>query len=204
MRRFAWMGLWLAVGSASAGTFADVPADHPAYEAVEHCARTGVLAGGPDSRFEGQRDATRYEYAELLRRVLKLVGVKPPPKRTSAADVPADHWAAAAVSFVAGHGVLELDPQNRFGGERALTRYELAPPTARAVRLFSPPSEPAAAGDLPFADVPREHWAYPSLLELVGRKVIEDTPDHLYRGSQTAARYDLAMVASGLLKLAGQ
>ncbi|MGH7716556.1 MAG: S-layer homology domain-containing protein, partial [Vulcanimicrobiaceae bacterium] len=65
----------LALGSKSAlGTpFADVPANHWAYQAIQSLAADGLIEGYPDGQFKGDRPLTRYEIAVLIARVVAKV-----------------------------------------------------------------------------------------------------------------------------------
>ncbi|MBO6204456.1 MAG: S-layer homology domain-containing protein [Selenomonas sp.] len=73
----------LVVGAASttfaaANPFADVPADHWAYDAVSQLAADGVIDGYGDSTFKGNRNITRYEMAQMVAKAMA--------KNTSGAD----------------------------------------------------------------------------------------------------------------------
>ncbi|MFP4015631.1 MAG: S-layer homology domain-containing protein, partial [Halanaerobiales bacterium] len=53
-----------------AGSFADVPSNHWAYEGVNKLVAAGLIQGYPDGTFKGQNDLTRYEIAVMLARLL--------------------------------------------------------------------------------------------------------------------------------------
>ncbi len=55
---------------AFADSFADVPANHWAYEAVNELYAAGIVEGYPDGEYKGQRNLTRYEIAMIISRVL--------------------------------------------------------------------------------------------------------------------------------------
>lgn len=55
---------------AAGNPFADVPADHWAYEAVTGLVSDGVLAGYEDMSFRGQKEITRYEMAMMVARAM--------------------------------------------------------------------------------------------------------------------------------------
>ncbi|MFW6021970.1 MAG: S-layer homology domain-containing protein, partial [Halanaerobiaceae bacterium] len=57
--------------STFAGSFADVPSNHWAYEAVSELVAAGLIQGYPDGTFKGQNDVTRYEIAVILSRLLE-------------------------------------------------------------------------------------------------------------------------------------
>lgn len=52
-------------------SFPDVPKDHWANEAVESLHANDVLDGYPDGEFKGDKQLTRYEYAQMLFKAIK-------------------------------------------------------------------------------------------------------------------------------------
>jgi hypothetical protein len=63
----------LSQAKAASGTFADVPADHWAYQAVDTLQKAGIVIGYPDGTYGGKRAMTRYEFAEAIARLLPLL-----------------------------------------------------------------------------------------------------------------------------------
>jgi hypothetical protein len=66
----ALLALLLAPGAARATPFADVPADHWAYQAIASLAADGLVDGYPDGSFKGDRPLSRYEMAAIVARVI--------------------------------------------------------------------------------------------------------------------------------------
>ena len=65
----------IVVGAASttfaaANPFSDVPADHWAYDAVSQLAADGVIDGYGDSTFQGDKNITRYEMAQMVAKAM--------------------------------------------------------------------------------------------------------------------------------------
>ena len=56
------------------GPFADVPAEHWAYESVQRLQNQGIVIGYPDGTYGGRRAMTRYEFAVAIARLLDLIG----------------------------------------------------------------------------------------------------------------------------------
>jgi hypothetical protein len=52
---------------------------------------------------------------------------------TPLADVPASHWAYAAIQTLAADGLIDGYPDGSFKGDRPLTRYEMAAIVARVI-----------------------------------------------------------------------
>jgi len=79
----------LVVGAASttfaaANPFADVPADHWAYDAVSELTSKGVVNGFPDGTFRGNQNMTRYEMAQIVAKAMAKVNT--PGVATSSTD----------------------------------------------------------------------------------------------------------------------
>ena len=65
----------LVIGAASttfaaSNPFSDVPADHWAYDAVSQLASDGVIEGYGDSTFQGNKNITRYEMAQMIAKAM--------------------------------------------------------------------------------------------------------------------------------------
>jgi hypothetical protein len=58
---------------APATPFADVPANHWAYQAIQSLAADGLIDGYPDGSFKGDRPLTRYEMAAIVARVIAKI-----------------------------------------------------------------------------------------------------------------------------------
>ena len=70
----------LVVGAASttfaaSNPFSDVPADHWAYDAVSQLAADGVIEGYGDSTFQGNKNITRYEMAQMVAKAMAKTDV---------------------------------------------------------------------------------------------------------------------------------
>ncbi|MBO4548512.1 MAG: S-layer homology domain-containing protein [Abditibacteriota bacterium] len=68
----------LAAPMFAQSTFADVPRDHWAYDAVSELESLGLVIGYPDGEFKGKRTLTRYEFAMVLARLLPFFGEDAP------------------------------------------------------------------------------------------------------------------------------
>ena len=56
----------------------------------------------------------------------------------------------------------------------------------------------AAAQELPFYDLPTDHWAYESVRNLAELGVLQGYPDGRFDGTRAVTRYELATVAARL------
>jgi hypothetical protein len=60
---------------AAANPFSDVPADHWAYDAVSQLAKDGVIEGYGDTTFQGNKNITRYEMAQMVAKAMAKANV---------------------------------------------------------------------------------------------------------------------------------
>ncbi len=70
----------LVVGAASTtfaatNPFSDVPSDHWAYDAVSQLAQDGVIEGYGDTTFQGDKNITRYEMAQMVAKAMAKTNV---------------------------------------------------------------------------------------------------------------------------------
>ena len=76
----------MAQTPAASGPFADVPADHWAYSAVDTLQRAGIVIGYPDRTYGGKRAMTRYEFAVAIARLLNQIN-QPNPNYATKDDL---------------------------------------------------------------------------------------------------------------------
>lgn len=69
---FPWEAL-LADLRQPAGPFSDVPSDHWAVDAVKRIAEAGIMGGYPDGTFKGDQNATRYELASTIDKLMTAI-----------------------------------------------------------------------------------------------------------------------------------
>jgi hypothetical protein len=66
-----WLLIVAVTGTVFAGPFADVPAKHWAYDAVNSLAKAGIVDGYSDDSFKGDRTITRYEMAQIVAKAME-------------------------------------------------------------------------------------------------------------------------------------
>lgn len=212
------LGALLAL-PAQAG-FHDMPMCHWAYPAVELLAQAGILHGtvsGREPMLHGRAPLSRGMLGALLDRASDWAakqaaqrGVEAPPVESIRhdailveliwdrpfRDVPSDHWAADAVSWVSRHGILEGYP----GPSRAaelMTRAQVNAAVFRWVTLII--ADPQAT------DVSPEQAAWlvrpAEALEPSARAgIIEGYPDGLWREREPMCRYSFAVLLERALR----
>lgn len=80
------------------------------------------------------------------------------------------------------------------------TRVSLA---AGALALAAALSPVAAAQELPFYDLPTDHWAFEAVRNLAELGVLQGYPDGRFDGTRAVTRFEVAVVAARLLQVAG-
>jgi len=85
-----------------AGPFADVPASHPAAQAVAELKAKGIVTGYPDDTYHGSQPVTRYELAVTLARFAKYYDKSTQPLVSVPAKLPtAPTWAIPSREYLA-------------------------------------------------------------------------------------------------------
>jgi hypothetical protein len=88
-------------------------------------------------------------YALIVAAVLALALAPARLVATPLADVPASHWAYAAIAALAADGLIDGYPDGSFNGDRPLTRYEMAAIVARVIaRIEATGAKTASKADL--------------------------------------------------------
>jgi uncharacterized lipoprotein YddW (UPF0748 family) len=100
--------------------FSDIQ-NHWARLFIEGLATRGIISGFPDGTFQPNRAMTRAQFAAVIQKALPK-----PVKRPNVpfVDVPATHWAAAAIQNAYQTGFMSGYPGNRFLPENSIARME--------------------------------------------------------------------------------
>jgi hypothetical protein len=155
--------------------FADVPKGHWAYDCVRSLYPKALLLPYPDGTFGSKRLMTRYEFTVCVARSVPMweqrIEGKPGNRAPLAFPVPdRDDFAcltALADEFTPELKVLQVNVPKLKATLRRL-RFAAMPAALRENPLAVPP---------PFADVPRNHWAYDAVCFLADRGIIGGYPD---------------------------
>ena len=123
---------------------------------VAFARKWGLVNGYPDGTFRPEEPVAR---AELVKMAAACFGI------TRAAnpfpDVSAAHWAVEAISFAAAKGWVDGGEDGAFQPEREVTRAEAAKILNRATGRIAQVRQV----DMPYVDVPEDHWAYHEIVE---------------------------------------
>jgi hypothetical protein len=106
---------------ASPTRFSDIQ-NHWARSFIEGLAQRGIISGFPDGTFRPTQPMSRSQFAALLQKAFSR-----PTKRPNIpfVDVPAKHWAAAAIRYAYETGFMSGYPGNRFRPDANIARVEV-------------------------------------------------------------------------------
>lgn len=174
--------------ASAAGQFRDVPASHPAAEAIRRCVELGFFQGESATRFGVGHSITRGAFVVAASRFFGW-DTKHVTKTPTYSDVPADAWCYGAVEAAAACGALSSQSGTFRPGD-AITREELA---VLLVRALGYETIAALAQDLatPFRDV-RTNPGYIAMAYDFG--LVSGGSRNQFSPGEPAAREDVAVV----------
>jgi hypothetical protein len=108
---------------AGKGTFADVPASHDYFEAIETLSADGVINGYPNNRFKPDNPVTRAEFAAMLCRAFGYEDQAEAMKDAVFFRDVDSHWAAGYINFAYAIGIVNGMGNDRFYPDAKIT-YE--------------------------------------------------------------------------------
>ena len=116
------IGVVMAMPAAAQTKFSDVDSNYWASQYVMSLNEANVIGGYPDGTFRPENQMTRAEFASILAGAFAQPTIRQP---ITFSDVPADHWAAGAVSMAYARGFLSGYPDGTFGLDKPITRLEV-------------------------------------------------------------------------------
>lgn len=151
-----------AANSGSRAPYGDVASTAWYADAVATLSRMGILKGYEDGTFKPDAAVTRAEFATIASRFDKLAtGTK------TFKDVPASHWAYAAISSAAEKGWVSGYEDGTFRPDRAITRAEVAKLTNAVLNRSCDKNyvDTNKASIKNFTDLPTSFWGYYEIME---------------------------------------
>ncbi|MDO3411533.1 InlB B-repeat-containing protein [Saccharibacillus sp. CPCC 101409] len=123
-----------------------------------------------------------------------VFGMKP-AMQTVFSDLPAGHWARAAVDAATAKGIVRGYPDGTFRPAAPVSRAQFAAMLAAAFAL------PAAAAEPDFADAAKIGvWARPAVASAVAAGLAHGYPDGTFRPEATVTRAEMAAMLAAALK----
>ena len=103
-------------------TFADIPATHPYYEAIQKAYRAGIIDGDQHNNFHPNESITRAQVAKILAIAFDLKTNKQLPLK----DVPSTHWSNEYIQALAGNGITTAKENGLYQPNEKLSRGQFA------------------------------------------------------------------------------
>lgn len=103
-------------------TFADIPATHPYYEAIQKAYRAGIIDGDQQNNFHPNESITRAQVAKILAIAFNLQTDQQLPLQ----DVPPTHWSNEYVQALAGNGITTATENGLYKPNEKLSRGQFA------------------------------------------------------------------------------
>lgn len=105
-------------------------------------------------------------------------------------------WAAEAIDYLYEKGIVSGIAQGIFAPEQSVKREEIVKMIALSKNLTS-----NAAGDLPFTDIPENHWARPYIAAAYEAGVVQGISETAFGLEQNVSRQDLAVLCDRALSM---
>ena len=103
--------------------FSDVAADDWFFESVNYAKENGLMSGVSSTEFAPEESVTRAMLVVVLHR---LEGTPPPAKSSEFADVAADEWYTAGITWAAEKGIVNGVEDTKFAPDAKITREQIA------------------------------------------------------------------------------
>ena len=103
--------------------FSDVAADDWFFESVNYAKENGLMSGVSSTEFAPEESVTRAMLVVVLHR---LEGTPPPAKSSEFADVAADEWYTAGITWAAEQGIVNGVEDTKFAPDAKITREQIA------------------------------------------------------------------------------
>ncbi|MEL6555535.1 MAG: S-layer homology domain-containing protein [Cyanobacteria bacterium J06621_11] len=191
----------ITMPAAAQSRFIDVNSSYWASQYVQALTDASIISGFPDSTFRPDEQMTRAQFASIVSGAFPMPTIREPVVFT---DVPADHWAAGAISAAYAKGFLSGYPDGTFGLDQPITRLEVLLSLTSGLGIET--SE--ANGDAlnAFADrgeIP--DWAVAAIATATDNQLVVNYPDVQQLNPQrNATRAEIAAIAYQALVNSGQ
>lgn len=180
------------------GTFADIDSSY-AKGVIQQLTNAGILEGGVVGRFNPQGRMTRQDFMIILSRALGL-DISNLPASPTFTDIPKNHYAYPHIEAAVKAGLISGVGNGKFGGDRYLTRQDMA------VLLENALSKEGLSGvDAPpkFTDSGAiSSYAKEAVTKAFNHGLIKGDAEGNFRPHDAVDRQSAAIVASRFLKVA--
>jgi peptidoglycan DL-endopeptidase CwlO len=141
----------------SPGEYADVPKDHPAYEAVMTLSKQNIIKGVDSTTFLPDDPVTRGQAAAIINRTLKLE----PKNRNAFRDVAPDHQFSGDIAAMKEAGIITGFNDGTFRPNAYMTKAEMAVIVEKAFKLKN---QGFTTASNVYSDIQPGYWAYDAIV----------------------------------------
>ncbi|MEL6469406.1 MAG: HEAT repeat domain-containing protein [Cyanobacteria bacterium J06623_4] len=187
--------------AAAQSRFMDVNSDYWATQYIQALVNKNIISGFPDSTFRPDEEMTRAQFASILSGGFQTANVR---ESITFSDVPADHWAAEAITSAYTKGFLSGYPDGTFGLNQPITRLEVLVALTSGLGIdTSNADEELLAAFADRGDIP--DWAIAAIATATENQLVVNYPNvQQLNPQQNATRADIAVIAYQALVSSGQ
>ena len=195
------VGMVVTLPSTALARFNDVDSSYWANEYVQALSDMSVINGFPDGTFQPEAQVTRAQFATIVDAAFNQSAVREP---ISFSDVPANHWAAGAISRAYTKGFLSGYPDGTFGLNQPITRLEAMVALTSGLGIDTSGANAelldayADKGEIP-------DWAVRAIATATGDELVVNYPNvNQLNPNRNASRAEIAAIAYQALVHSGQ
>ncbi|WP_242321517.1 S-layer homology domain-containing protein [Bacillus cereus group sp. BfR-BA-01312] len=161
--------------------FNDVPQGHWSEGAINYLADKDIVYGYGNNVYGFGDKVTRGQVASIMARYFNLPNNE---STTQFSDIKG-HMFEKEIKAISKANIMIGDGTNKFRPDATLTRYEMS-------RVLQHAFDLAIKGNMPFNDIPNNHWAKDSIQALYGNGVTDGIEQNQYGGDYSVTREQFA------------
>ncbi|WP_237669722.1 S8 family serine peptidase [Virgibacillus halodenitrificans] len=146
----------------------------------------GVIRGYPDSTFRPEQNVSRLQAVQMILLALGVNLENYQAPNPGFADVHPGSYGYKAIAAAADIGFIKGKDNNTFDAKGSLTRAQMAAILVKAFQL-------EGKSNTSFTDVPKNHWAYEVINNIVANDIARGYSDNTYRPKQPVSRQHFAV-----------
>ncbi len=163
--------------------FADLPANHWAYDSIMYMVNKKIVKGVTANSFGPDMATTRAQLAVMLVNALNLPTAG---NKVQFKDVPQDYWASSYIATAQKAGIIQ-GSDGKFRPNDSVTRGEMAAMLVRAFKF----ERLSKAAD--FKDVSKDYWAYDQIMRIADNRITKGYADQTFRPANKLKRAEVCV-----------
>jgi PKD repeat protein len=185
-------------------TFADIPLDDWACDAILACVNAGIVSGYEDGSYHPEIAVTRDQMAVFISRAMAGGDENVPagPGTATFDDVPAGYWAYDYVEYCVANDVVQGYSPVTYGPTDLVARDAMAVFISRAV-AGGDAGVPDGPAEATFDDVPTDYWSYKYIEYCAGEEIVQGYDPVTYGPTGLVTRDQMAVFIARAYGLTG-